>query len=176
MTFAVALLLATFGQQVRTSYPGLPSNDVQSVVSGPDGFVYARTSAGAARLEKDRWVRVPDAPMLKRRPVQLPTKEGIPVDDITAVERADDGSYWVGTTKGAIRFDGRNWEYRQGPRWLPDDHVRSVAVLGNRAFFATPKGVSVIETKPVTYAGKAQFFESEIEKRHKRTQYGMCSE
>lgn len=173
MTFGIALLLAaSFGQQVRTSYPGLPSNDVQSVVAGPDGYVYARTTGGAARLEDNRWVRVRDAPMLKRRPVNLPTKEGIPYDDITAVERADDGSYWVGTTKGAIRYDGRIWEYRQGPRWLPDDQVRSVAVMGNRAFFATAKGVGVIETKPVTYADKARVFESEIDKRHRRTEYG----
>lgn len=173
MTFGIALLLAaSFGQHVRTTYPGLPSNDVQSVVSGPDGYVYARTAGGAARLEGNRWVRVPDAPMLKRRAVNLPTKEGIPYNEITAVERADDGSYWVGTTKGAIRYDGRNWEYRQGPRWLPDDHVRSVAVHGNRAFFATAKGVGVIETKPVTYADKARLFESEIDKRHRRTEYG----
>ena len=173
MIFGVALLLAaSFGQQIRTEYSGLPSNDVQSVVAGPDGYVYARTASGAARLENNRWVRVPDAPMLKRRPVNLPTKEGIPYDDITAVERADDGSYWVGTTRGAIRYDGRNWEYRQGPRWLPDDGVRSIAVSGTRAFFATAKGVGVIETRPVTYAEKARFFETEIGQRHRRTEYG----
>ena len=173
MTFAIALLAAaTFGQQVRTVYPGLPSNDVQSVVTGPDGYVYARTAAGAARFENDRWLPVPDAPMLKRRPVELPTKAGIPYDDITAVERAEDGSYWVGTSKGAIRYAGGKWEYRQGPRWLPDDYVRSVAVQGNRAFFATVKGVSVIETKPTSYANKARFFEAEIDKRHRRTEYG----
>lgn len=173
MIFAL-LLFTTFSQQVRTFYTtdqGLPSNDVQSVVAA-NGEVYARTAAGAARFDKSRWVAVPDAPMVKRNAVELPKRDGLPVDDITTIERAPDGAYWIGTKLGAVRYDGKTWEYRQGLRWLPDDHVRSIAVLGNQAFFATAKGVSVIESKPMTFADKAKFFEDEIDKRHRRTPYG----
>lgn len=176
MTLALALLsAAVFEQQVRTFYTtadGLPSDDVTAVIAGPDGRAYARTARGAARLEEKRWVAGAGTPMIKRRTVELPARDGLPVDGITAVEQAADGSYWIGTSKGAIRYDGKNWEYRQGLRWLPDDHVRSVAVVGNRAYFATAKGIGVIETIPMTFAAKARHFEEEIDKRHRRTEYG----
>ena len=53
----------------------------------------------------------------------------------------------------------------------PDDRIRSVAVLGT-ALFATAKGVGVIETRPITFAEKATFFEQAIDQRHRRTPYG----
>ncbi|MGH9666562.1 MAG: hypothetical protein ACRD9L_19225, partial [Bryobacteraceae bacterium] len=44
------------------------------------------------------------------------------------------------------------------------------------AWFATPKGAGLIERKPMTLAEKAKFFEDEIDKRHRRTQYGYVME
>ena len=77
---------------------------------------------------------------------------------------------------GAIRFDGKDWEYREGRRWLPDDDVRSLAVNDHGdAWFATSAGVGVIERRPMTFAGKAKFFEEEIDKRHRRTPYGYVN-
>jgi hypothetical protein len=90
---------------------------------------------------------------------------------------APDGSMWFGTHKGAIRFDGENWEYRQGLRWLPDDDVRDVAVSPDgTAWFATANGVGAIETKPMTLAEKAKFYGDQIDKFHRRTEYGFVLE
>ncbi|MBX3436465.1 MAG: hypothetical protein KF861_03170 [Planctomycetaceae bacterium] len=99
--------------------------------------------------------------------------DGLPFDDFTTVTPGEEGIVWFGTTKGALRFDGETWEYRQAPRWLPDHLVRQIVVddKGN-TWFATPQGVGRIERKPMTLADKAAFYESEIDKYHRRTPYG----
>jgi len=103
--------------------------------------------------------------------------DGLPYDDFTTVAAGEDGVVWFGTRIGAIRYDGRVWEYRQGRRWLPDDDVRSIAVdARGGAWIATASGISQIERKPTTLAEKARFFESEIDRRHRRTPYGYVLE
>jgi hypothetical protein len=99
--------------------------------------------------------------------------DGLPFDDFTAVAAGEPGVVWFGTSRGAIRFDGSRWEYRQGRRWLPDDEVRSIAVTADGdAWLATPRGLAHIARRPMTLAEKARFFESEIDRRHRRTPYG----
>jgi hypothetical protein len=99
--------------------------------------------------------------------------DGLPYDDFTCVAPGEDGVVWFGTKIGAIRFDGKSWEYRQGLRWLPNDEVRAIAVepTSGNAWIATAGGVSLIERKPMTLAEKARIFEAEIDKRHRRTPY-----
>ncbi|MBI5091265.1 MAG: hypothetical protein HZB26_02345 [Candidatus Hydrogenedentes bacterium] len=103
-------------------------------------------------------------------------KEGLPYNDFTCLAPGEGGAVWFGTQIGAIKYDGTTWEYRQGERWLADDSVRGLAVTkeGN-AWFATAKGASVIERKPMTLAGKAKFFEDQIDKYHRRTEYGYIT-
>lgn len=102
--------------------------------------------------------------------------DGLPYDDFTSVS-TNGNEVWFGTKIGAIRFDGKTWEYREGLRWLPDDAVRSVAV-GRRgdAWLATSKGIGVIKRTRSTLAEKARLFEDEIDKRHRRTPYGYVLE
>ena len=75
-----------------------------------------------------------------------------------------------GTRVGAIRYDGLNWEYREGRRWVPDDLVNGIAVTpeGN-AWFATTAGLSLIERRLMTLAEKAVFYENQIDTVHRRT-------
>ena len=99
--------------------------------------------------------------------------DGLPYNDFTTMAAGENGTVWFGTKMGAIRYDGKDWEYRQGRRWLPHDDVRAIAVNRNGdAWFATSEGVGVIERHPMSFAGKARFFEDEIDKRHRRTPYG----
>jgi len=87
------------------------------------------------------------------------------------------GDMWFGTRKGAVHFDGENWEYRQGKRWLPDDHVRSITVTPNGdAWFATANGVGVIQHRPLSLAEKAKWYEDEIDRYHRRTPYEFVLE
>ena len=104
-------------------------------------------------------------------------KDGLPYNDFTCMAAGEEGAVWFGTTKGAIRFDGKEWGYRQGRRWLPSDRINAIAVTPEgQAWFATPNGVGCIERRPMTLAEKAAFYEDEVEKYIKRTEYGYLSE
>ncbi|HOZ46406.1 MAG TPA: hypothetical protein PLO37_14905 [Candidatus Hydrogenedentes bacterium] len=98
--------------------------------------------------------------------------EGLPYDDFTTVA-AGDGGIWFGTRIGAVSFAANRWAYRQGRRWLPNDDVRGIAVSADgNAWFATARGVGLIERRDMTFAKKAKFFEDEIDKHHRRTPLG----
>ncbi len=96
--------------------------------------------------------------------------EGLPYNDFTTMAVGEDGVVWFGTRLGAIRYDGKNWEYREGRRWLPDDVVNSIAITPfGDAWLATSAGLSLIERKPMTLAEKATFYENQIDAFHRRT-------
>jgi hypothetical protein len=100
---------------------------------------------------------------------------GLPYNDFTCMAAGPD-SVWFGTANGAIQYRNGEWRYRQGRRWLLDNHVRDIAVdsAGN-AWLATPAGVSCIASLPMTLAEKAAFFEEAIEKYHRRTRLGYVA-
>ncbi|MGD0301506.1 MAG: two-component regulator propeller domain-containing protein [Bryobacteraceae bacterium] len=161
LTVAVAHA-GSFQQEVAHTYTtqdGLPSNAVVSIAV-VNGRVFAKTSDGVARFFEGRWSR-DTAQFPVRSNIELTDSrgrawsvragaviapytpaDGLPYDKITSIAAGEDGVIWLATRRGAIRFDGKNWEYRQGLRWLPDDDVRAIAVEANgNAWFATKKGV-----------------------------------
>ena len=92
-------------------------------------------------------------------------------------DQGPEGEIWFGTRLGVIRFDGKQWHYRQGPRWLPHDDVSQIALDDHgTAWFATAGGVGSIERRPMTLAEKAEFYEQEIEHYIKRTEFGFVAE
>lgn len=104
-------------------------------------------------------------------------REGLPYNDFTSMAAGTDGAVYFGTHIGAVRYDGKHWAYRQGPRWVPDDDIRAIAVDSERrAWIATAGGVGCIWYKPMTLAEKARFYEDEIDKYHRRTEYGYVLE
>ncbi len=134
-------------------------DDVRAFLYDARGRLHFASAQGAGIREGTKW--------------RLYTPEdGLPYDDFTSIAAAADGSVWYGTHRGAIHFDGEIWEYRQGLRWLPDDDVRAVATTGTTAWFATKAGVASISEQRTTLAAKARFFEDEIDRRHRRTEYG----
>jgi hypothetical protein len=160
-----------FDQQVRQFYStahGLPSNDVLDVFIGEGGRLYARTAAGGAVFKAGRWHAVSILPQARR--VRKPPAERFPDANASAV--AADGSIWYATKTGAWHAYGSVVEYRQGLRWLPHDEVRAIATVNNDAWFATRDGIGIIRAHQIRLADKARRFEADIEKRHRRTQYG----
>lgn len=127
------------------------------------------------------WICV-EAGVVKSQGVGKPTEfltgaDGLPFNDFTCAEAGPDGEVWLGTTMGAIRYDGKNWNYRQGKAWLPGDKVNDIAVdAQGGAWIATDKGIGYIERRMMTLAEKAEFYEQEVEKYIKRTPYGYTSE
>jgi Predicted periplasmic ligand-binding sensor domain len=104
-------------------------------------------------------------------------KDGLPWNEFTCMAAGPDGTVWLGTTRGAVKFDGSEWHYRQGRRWLPNDRVTQVALDSQgKAWFGTEAGVGSIGHVPMTLAEKAAFYESEIERYIKRTPYGYVAE
>jgi hypothetical protein len=100
-------------------------------------------------------------------------KDGLPYNDFTSLAAGSDGTVWMGTSMGAIRFDGDRWYYRQGKRWLPSDHARDIALdASGAAWIATPEGLSQIHFQWMTLGEKAEFYETEIDRYHRRTDYG----
>ena len=84
---------------------------------------------------------------------------------------------WLGTTQGVVRFDGKHWAYRQGRRWLPNDHVRTIALAQDgSAWVATDGGLAHIYFNKTTLADKAEFYEREIDKYNRRTEFGYVIE
>jgi hypothetical protein len=139
-------------------------DDVRGVAFDSRDRLWFASPQGVGRLEDNQWTLWTGA-------------DGLPYDDFTTVAAGEDGVVWFGTHIGAIRFDGKTWEYRQGPRYLPDDDVRAISVARNGdATLTTAKGTAVIKRPTATLAEKARFFESEIDKRHRRTPYGYVLE
>lgn len=114
-------------------------------------------------------------------------KDGLPCNELTGLTEGPDGVIWMATRRGVVRFHPSQttatgqlpgeWHYRQGPRWLPDDHVRQIAVdASGRAWLATDSGLGCIDFRPMTLAEKAAFYENEIERYIKRTPYGYVAE
>ncbi len=140
-------------------------SDVRGVALDAQGRLWFATLAGAGCRGADgKWTFYTGA-------------EGLPYTDITCMAAGADGSVWFGTTKGAIRFKDGNWSYRQGRRWTPDDDIRALAVDDKgQAWLATSEGVGLIGYQPMTLAEKAAFYNDELDRLIKRTEYGYTSE
>lgn len=100
----------------------------------------------------------------------LTPKEGIPSVHVNSVSKSPDGTMWVGTDVGVVRFyrDG-NHSLRFSKRWLVDDLVRDVAFdKSGVAWIATASGVSAIRKKEMTLSGKERYFYDFLMRRHIR--------
>ncbi|MCB0628339.1 MAG: glycerophosphodiester phosphodiesterase family protein [Saprospiraceae bacterium] len=102
----------------------------------------------------------------KKRP-----RDGLPNPNINVIKRAPDGMMWIGTDYGISRFPGNGSTYsvRLSKRWLMSDEVRDIAFdrEGN-AWIATNGGVSCIRKRPMTLAGKADYFYERMIRRNLR--------
>ena len=106
--------------------------------------------------------------------------DGLPWNDFTSLAAAPDGSVWAGTTRGLVHLipgatsdDPPRWQYRQGRRWLPHDHVLTVAIDPDGAVrVETAAGPGTILVRPMTLKQKAERFHGQIDRFHRRTPHG----
>ena len=137
---------------------------VLGVAVGADGAEWVATPAGLVQRQSGRTTCYTPA-------------EGLPLLDCNCLATGPAGALWIGTSHGAIKFDGQRWAYREGPRWLPGEAVWNIVVdARGTAWFATDAGFGCIQYSPMRLAEKADFFEGEIERYIKRTPLGYLSE
>ncbi len=157
-----------------SSVPGAPLARLDQYGAG--GPLATRITGLAADSQDQLWVGTPLGLSVRSPRGQwrhIRGRDGLPVEDITAlaVDHAD--QLWIGTSRGAVHFrpaaSDRQWFYRAGRRYLPDDHVLAVACAPDGTpYFATPAGVSRIALVPTTLAEKARILEQRVNERHRR--------
>jgi len=113
----------------------------------------------------------------KKKRAITPT-EGLPSVYVTCIKADAEGTVWVGTEKGVVRYYANgSHSLRFSRRWLLDDHVKDIAFDKNgNAWIATLKGVSVIKRQKMTLAQKNDYFHDVLLKRHIRAPWiaGQC--
>lgn len=120
-------------------------------------------------------------------------RDGLPYADFTRLAARHRGDVWAATRRGLVHLRippfehdeateatprrssalQAEWEYRQGPRWLPADEVLDLSIdRHGQVWSATAQGVGLIEGMPMTLEQKATRFEEAIDRYHRRTEYG----
>ena len=96
---------------------------VRDVAVGPDGRLWAATAAGVAQRRPDGW--------------EMHTVEdGLPHQDVHAIEVADDGDVWIGTSDGIAAHDGDAWHLHHHEDALADEQVRALDIAPEGALWA----------------------------------------
>lgn len=100
----------------------------------------------------------------------LTPKEGMPSSEVHCILPAPDGTMWVGTKVGVVRYDSAfNHSLHFSRRWLLGDEVADMAFdRKGDAWIATNHGVSCIHRDTMTLAGKEQNFYGQLMQRHIR--------
>ncbi len=151
-----------------TEEDGLPAGHVQSVWVDPSGKVLVATSKGSAVLEGDRWKPVDSVAGPATGPPRVDDlPRPVPWEPVTVAKRDGQGRLWIGTTGGAARWTGDRWHCYQSRRWLPNDHVTSLAFGAEGAVWVgTQGGVARLGTERMTLEEKARRIHAKLRARH----------
>jgi ligand-binding sensor domain-containing protein/two-component sensor histidine kinase len=87
--------------------------------------------------------------------VHLNTENGLPVNDIRSIAKAEDGFIWIATSAGLCRFDGKQVKtFLQGKdlrHSILDNTVNCVLPEKNKIWVGTNQGLSVLNTSDYTF-------------------------
>jgi ligand-binding sensor domain-containing protein len=98
--------------------------------------------------------------------------DGLPILDLTGVAVAGDGTVWLGSNDGLVRWKDGRWTYLASKRWLPDNHITAIAPATDGAVWVgTPKGLAHIHHRKMTLADKAAIYQKDLESRDRRHGY-----
>lgn len=138
------------------------SNHIAGLVVDSQGTLWVATPAGlSARNGGGKWV-------------EFRGRQGLPWEELTAIAIDSQDRIWLGSTRGLIQYrpyaEGRQWYYRAGQRYLPDDHVLAVALGddGKTVFAHTKSGWAAITEVERTMYSKAESMLGELLDRKMR--------
>ena len=101
-------------------------------------------------------------------------RDGLPVESITAITIDAADRLWIGTTDGLVHYrpyeKGRQWFYREGERYLPNNHVNDIAITpdGKTIYTATETGLGQLDSTETTLLARAGAIETLVNQRHRR--------
>ena len=90
-------------------------------------------------------------------------EQGLCYEDTTCLGEGFDRELWVGSSNGAMREAGGDFQFFGGQRWLPNGRVNAVAASENKVYIATDGGIGIITYEPYTLAKKAAYYERWLE-------------
>jgi hypothetical protein len=88
--------------------------------------------------------------------------DGLPFEDTTCLAEGFDGDLWIGTSTGAIRKVGDEYQYFGPDLWLPGNHVHDIAAANRAIYIATDCGLGIIRYEPYTLLKKEAYFERDL--------------
>ena len=153
---------ATPARHASYGVDGPLSTRITGLVADSKGCLWAGTPLGLSRRDAEgRWTHIQG-------------RQGMPVEDVTALAIDEFDRLWIGTSEGAILYapytEGRQWFYRAGKRYLPGNHVKSIAIGpgGAPVYFLTDGGPGKIDFVTTTLLEKAETIERLVNARHRR--------
>jgi hypothetical protein len=130
----------------------------KAVSFAKNGELWAGVMGGVSIRKDDKLIR------------NLTTSDGIPSALVNCISREMEGTMWVGTDVGIVRYyEDFSHSLRFSRRWLTDNKVNDIAFdkEGN-AWIATENGVSAIMKRRMTLAEKEAYYYSQMMRKHIR--------
>jgi hypothetical protein len=136
----------------------LISCNVKSLALDQNNNLWAGVLGGVSIRNNDKLIR------------NMTPSDGIPSVRVNCIRKAADGTMWVGTDVGVVRFnsDGTH-SLRFSRRWLTNDRVLDIAFdkAGN-AWIGTSAGLSAIKKRSMTLKDKEKEFYGQLIRKHMR--------
>jgi len=102
----------------------------------------------------------------------LSGSDGLAIPDITHGVADNNGTVWLGSQQGLMRWKNGIWTYLAGKRWLPDDRILALASAKDGSVWTgTPKGLAHIFERRLTLSEKAELLQSNLQQRNRRHGY-----
>ena len=141
----------------------------------PDGLLSPHTR-GLAWLDRDHFLVATDKGLNisngGRGWQSVTGADGLPIENLSHVVTAADGTIWLGSDEGLIRWKRGQWTYLAGKRWLPDNRVTAIAPgADGSVWVGTPKGLAHLHYRKLTLEEKAGILQKNIESRERRHGY-----
>ncbi|MBX7255494.1 MAG: hypothetical protein K1Y02_03945 [Candidatus Hydrogenedentes bacterium] len=158
------------GLKYHESYgvDGPLATTITALAKDSKGTLWVGTPVGLSRMQSDgTWSA-------------FTGRNGMPIEAVTDLVADSNDRLWIGTAHGLIQYrpyeKGRQWFYRAGKRYLPNDLVQAIAVSADAktVYTLTAEGIGRIDVKTTTLLEKAQTIEKLVNERHRR--FGLVAE